>query len=869
MIGADPVKSDSTSRLLSARARAILSRYWTLSLVTLSATIILEYALPRTWALLGHMDLPWKSPLMEIAMIVSTFILCYYLAEPISIRPQRLIDSICYPPLWSSVVISLLLICIHEQWMHQLLHIEKYEWYEFGGVSRSWFVFATALVAVFCRRRKSVLASPLAADHRKTTHVIKVAKSKRWVDAGEQPIKNSSEDLFSHLEISSRIVKHVQSNERSIALIGSIGSGKSSILNLACESIMNELPDAIVVKSDIWRAKDAKSMPQLVIDDIVRTLSGIVDTTGIRDLPMTYARFTAADPSGFLRRILDARKRSDSLHQLDRLCAILDAVDRHLILIIDDIDRVYETFDVAHISRFLWAVREMDKCCSVIAVDPTRTDLDYHKLCDSIETVPSIPVQFAANTLGELYRIWTSAYDDIDPYIHRKNADKFELGSMHRVGVQAYFDQQMIHSVPLRMLATLLSTPRALKHVLHRIDDVWSELHGEIEIDDLIILSTLRHVAPSVYQFIVTNIKIARMTSDGLESGILQDFSTRWNEVVEREQSHHINAVRRLVDLLGVEQLRVPRARNPGADLCPQGIHLDGPPDYLSRIEFGQIRGDEVRDQSVLRDIEYARQGNCNLIAQRLVRSTELGDDYRPIWDRFHAPPKEDLIKIIDHVIDTLVEQYGPDINPVYPLLVTLGNKAQSRSVFDRDSDLEDWLASRASRCVCESLSLSCGLLRFCNLVRNRLEDSNYESHFVQIILRVIATRIRSYGQLEKALSIEYPTATLILLGHISDPSEVKETRLIPLLIQGAKSRDPKVILQLANLLAHNPPSLPTPTDMGSTDAMADARINRERLQLLFGGNESSVLRTLSLYSGSNARYVGVARAARQELESY
>ena len=796
-------------------------------------------------------------------MILGTFIICYILGEPIKIRRARPIDCICYPPIWSSLVFGILLMCVHEQWLHQSLLTVNHRWYQGGGLSRSWFVLATAIAAIICRWIKSVLDSPMDANHEAENHAPETPKSKQWIDAGEQPIKDTNEDLISRLAIASRIVTHVRNNERSIALIGSVGSGKSSILNLACESIKKELPTDIVVRSDIWRAKDAKSMPHLVIDDIVRTLDGIVDTTGIRDLPLTYARFVAAEPSGYLRGILGAHKRPDSLHQLDRLCSILDALDRRLILIIDDIDRVHEGFDVAHISRFLWAIRGIGKCVSVIAMDPNRTNLDYHKLCDSVETVPSLPIPFVAGALGELYRYWTSKYDDIDPHLHREESDKFELGRMHKVGVQEYFDSE-IHSVPMRMLATLLTTPRSLKHVLHRIDDVWRELHGEVEIDDLIILSTLRHSAPDIYQFIISDIKIARMTTDGLEGGILEDFGTRWNEVLEREQDYHRNAVRRLVDLLGVEQLRAP-APNPGATGCPQGVHSEGPPDYLSRITTGQIREDEVRDQIVLRDIAKARQGNRPIIAQRLVKSTTLGDDYCSTWERFHAMGSEEFIGIVDDVIDLLFEQNGPEIDPDHPLLKRLSDKSRRESILDHAWDAEEWLSSHASGCVHKSLNLACGLFRFCLVVRNRLQDDDYKGQLAEIILRVISTQMQSYGQLTEALSMEYPTTASILLSHISNSSESRETRFVSLLIDGAEACEPKVILQLADILSGNPSLAET----GSTNEIVDANIDSKHLQILFAGKEASVLRALSLYSGSDPRYIGVARAASQELKSY
>lgn len=691
-------------------------------------------------------------------------------------------------------------------------------------------------------------------------------KSKRWIDAGERPISDTEEDLFSRTTISSKIVKNIQNNERSIALLGSVGSGKSSILNLVCESISKSLPNVIVVKSDLWRAKDAKAMPQIVIDDIVRSLDGTVDTTSTRDMSISYARFVAAGPSSHFHKLLDARKRTNSLHQLDQLCSLLEAIDHRLILIVDDLDRVDKTFDISHISRFLWAIREIERCCSVIAIDPNRTDLDYEKLCDSTETVPLVSIQLVTDTLTELYQHWRSAHDDIDPNEDRKNQDKFELGRISEIGLQTYL-QTETHSTPIRMLATVLSTPRSLKHVLHRIDNAWKELHGEVEIDDLIILSTLRHSAPATYQFIIMNVDMARATSDGLEHGSPDHFSERWNTVLKEQK--HADAVRGLVDLLGIKRLSASDP-NRGADKCPQGVHVEGPPDYLARIASGQVEEDDVRDQLVLGHIEQSQTGNCESIGKNLINRMAFGDRYRAIWQRFHNPSRKELIGIVDHVIDLLIKKYAPDISLGDPAMLVLSRKAWSQSLFDLDSVAEDWLRSRAGRSVRKSLSLTCGLLRFAIEIRRGAEkDSSFEAHLTQVILDVISARILFPDQLVKALSLQHPYTLSALLAHISTPSEAKNTRLIALILKCLPSRDPKIILQFAYLVASNSSSKVSLSDTGSVSIIVDTGVNLERLRILFGGHEPVVLESLSKYSGSDDLGKRIAVAASEALKSF
>lgn len=744
---------------------------------------------------------------------------------------------------------------------------ERCSWYHTVELSRTWVLLVVAIIAVFVRRLKSTIELHAITNDYDTINERPLPESKLWIDAGERPITNSDEDLFSRTEISSKIVGHLQNNERSIALLGTVGSGKTSIVNLACELLMISSSDAIVVKSDLWRARDAKAMPQIVIDDIVRGLDRIVDTTSIRDMSLAYARFAAAEPSGYLQRILGARKRTDSLHQLDKLCSLLEAIDRRLILIVEDLDRVHETFNIAHISRFLWAIREIDRCYTVISIDPSRTELDYGKLCDCMEVVPLLSIQLVADTLGELYQIWTSMCGDIDPNIHRDTQDKFGLRQIGKKGLQAYLLNET-HSTPIRMLTTMLSTPRSLKHVLRRIDNVWEELHGEVEIDDLIILSALRHSAPSTYHFIIMNIEIARANSDGLEKGSLGRFKDRWNAVLEEE--NHPHAVRILVDLLGIEQLRSPDGPNPVADKCPQGVHVGRSPDYLARIVSGQMKENEVRDQHVLHDIEeWGQTWSRDAESHNLIDRVTFEDDYRAAWEHFHNLSQEEFMHLFDKVITLLVKRHGPNIDPDDPALRALARKAYRRPFFSHHPFIEGWLQLGVSRNVCESLSLTCGLIKFCILVKDKQKDHKFQARLTQIVLDEISKHILSPDQLIQALSLQYPYTVSTLLFHISTPSEAAKNRLVSLILESLPLSDHKVLLQLAYLVdSHSKPKEFLPRTEPIREAF-DIGIDLERVGVLFGGYESFVLESLSKYSGSNATCKDIASAASEALKSF
>src|SRR5205085_3845959 len=52
-------------------------------------------------------------------------------------------------------------------------------------------------------------------------------------------------------------------------------------------------------------------------------------------------------------------------------------------------------------------------------------------------------------------------------------------------------------------VAELLNTPRTLKAVLRSVVDSWEHLHGEVDFDELLIVTTLRYSAGPVFSFLV------------------------------------------------------------------------------------------------------------------------------------------------------------------------------------------------------------------------------------------------------------------------------------------------------------------------------------------------------------------------------
>lgn len=754
-------------------------------------------------------------------------------------------------------------ICIMDQWWPGWLIIDLYSQDQDHQFSPIWFILFAATTAVLGRCIRLTWRSNKYLSNQPLDSNREVPQSKLWIESGEQPITAQADDLFSRASVVDSIVEHIMNDERTTALLGPMGSGKTSILNIVFEDLAKKRPNTLVVRSELWKAHSPEHIPQIIINDIVNTLDEVCDTVGLRGIPHSYKRLAAAEPSGMLDRFFNFENHSDSLHQLDGICSALEALDRCIVLVVEDSERLPTGFDPAHTSRFLWAIREISRCSTIIAIDPQRTEMDFAKLCDSLERVPKVPIERTIAILTSLYDHWTSQYGDLNPRPNIDRSDKLELALIKRDGIQVYLHGP-VQSLPVRMLASLLATPRIMKQVLHRVDSIWMKLHGEVDLDDLIILTALRSSAPDTFQFIVTNIDVARKTSDGLEDGLLDQLRQQWEKVLHREP--YADAVGCLVDLLGIPQLRAQTAPNPRANETLQGVHLDDKPDYFARIIAGTVFSDEARDQDVLRDIELSRSGEFGDIANRLLQSTTLNDSYMSAWTRFSKPTAKELFRIIDVVIDILLERDGSSVAPDDLVLVALSFRLRECLDDDGADCVENWIESQASRNASKSLSLASGLLQFCVRACPSIEGTEVIRRISHTLLHHISQDIILPQDLADVLSVEYPWTVRMLLSEVSTKTEANEIRFIPLLLEAAEAYGEQIIPQLAYLLVHDSSPRVVQSDSGEFIGVVDSSIIDNRLHMLFGGRESDVLRLLSKYSGSDDRCIQIRKEASQRL---
>ena len=492
---------------------------------------------------------------------------------------------------------------------------------------------------------------------------------------------------------------------RSVALLGPFGSGKSSILNLVREHLDKTGGTAIVANFDVWAVPRPEDVPRLALDRIVEALDDYVDTTAFRHLPLTYQRLVAAVPVPHLAAVLRIQNERDSIDALRRLTPILEALNARLILIIEDVERAGTRFDTRHLQRLLWALRAVPRISLILAIDANRRPhIDYSKLCDTVEIVRMMEYEEVGAILTTAFGYWLSAYGDIDP---RPAPHESKLGLKYvRVGGTFQYARRAGKDTPLDHLIALLQTPRQLKHVIQRVDATWQHLHGEADLDDILIVTALRESATPVYDFLVTHMDAARHEPDDMLPRTMT-VKSDWDRLLEQHSATH--AIQRLVDLLGIDQLTSEHARPPTDSL--QGVHLSDPTDYFRRINAEQLDAGQLPDQTVLSDIRSWQESRAGSLVEMLAGATNDNDAYPNIWRHFSSRHNNnELVELASQVAQRVLETDASEARADHPAMQSLWVTCNRTLPKDQH---QDWLQTLIMNAVPVSLNFAIGLYHY------------------------------------------------------------------------------------------------------------------------------------------------------------
>lgn len=470
-----------------------------------------------------------------------------------------------------------------------------------------------------------------------------------WLRSDDE-IKAPEQDLFGHMTVARRIairldaiVSRSVNSPPTMALVGDLGSGKSTILELTkCQLRERHGTDGpVVVNVSLWQFETPQAALRGILDAIIDALAGHVSTVSLTGLSGRYVE--AVEKLGGFWAAANALLKPSSRPEgiLARIDHVALAADIHVVLWIEDLERFAgggRKEDGANTKRkaaarlnpiqaMLFHLQRRKHVSVVVATTSLTTQIDLQKISRYVEEVPPLRPQSVWRLLHKFRKSWLEQlqnegyldsvekrdadYDGLDlPDLRSHELIRYQIGEMGSAV-----------SVPWA-ISFLCQTPRQLKLALRHCHEVWASLKGEIDPDDVLVMAILRFAEPEIFALVRDNIP-------SLRTGIVQGHETpsleRFQRLLEGIQKDHQPKRKEAVQLImnAVFPGWKGKAEQRWRFERPQGLAIlnEVQPDYWSRYMAAWPISNEESDQPVLRSIHAWQDGRDSDLPGRLSTS--------------------------------------------------------------------------------------------------------------------------------------------------------------------------------------------------------------------------------------------------------
>jgi hypothetical protein len=235
-----------------------------------------------------------------------------------------------------------------------------------------------------------------------------------WLRTDDE-IAKPSDDAFGHHPIAVRIANRLEQAARgalgrcpTFALVGELGSGKSSILKLVEHELQvrGALDESVlVVSASLWPFDSAEAAIRGILEEIERGFARITSVSSIAHAPTRYLKAIgkldkrAEVVAEFLS---PERTPNEALEAYGRLAHLVGV---HVVIWIEDLDR----FDgstpsqgsrAAPIRALLYQLQRIERLSVVLASDNLNARVDLQKIARFVESIPVLDTSSAWPTIS-------------------------------------------------------------------------------------------------------------------------------------------------------------------------------------------------------------------------------------------------------------------------------------------------------------------------------------------------------------------------------------------------------------------------------------------------------------------------------------
>jgi predicted KAP-like P-loop ATPase len=430
--------------------------------------------------------------------------------------------------------------------------------------------------------------------------------------SSDKPITSLQDDLLGRASFVKKLGKTIcdWDNEEStvLALFGPWGSGKTSLLNMTIEHIENFTEDwekerkPIIIQFNPWNYSEQNTLLQAFFQHLISSVNKNVPIHK-RDYKNRITNLaTALESLEFIPKagkIISALGKfiktlfpPDSIENLkDKVSNYLTSLDRRIIIILDDIDRLTK--------------KEIRQLFQLIKINADFPNTIYILAFERNIVEEALRLEQGQSGRAYMEKIVQVGFDL--PEVHISYIHKFlttQLDLALKPLEEDRFDNRYWGNIFHAGLKTFFSTLRDVKRFISSFSFAYDTVIDEVNPVDFICIEALRVFVPEVYQTISENKELFTQETSYLYNTNQADKGKEILEEIFRKAGEHLEATRDICKLL-FPVLKVPfsggmsdnswyEKRRKDRRICVPDMFdyyflLDTPPGVISRVELLQV----------------------------------------------------------------------------------------------------------------------------------------------------------------------------------------------------------------------------------------------------------------------------------------
>lgn len=374
----------------------------------------------------------------------------------------------------------------------------------------------------------------------------------------DQPIETKKDDILGRgsfaQKLGDAILQYEQEDSLVLGLLGTWGSGKTSILNMTLEHI-ESFPNAekrpVIIKFNPWNYSDQNQLIAQFFKELSLVLCRDDSTERHAKLGRAiqkYSRFfepfsyvpTLSAIGGVAKAVksvgIAAEKAGEeSAKNLStvksELNSLLKKIDKKLIIVIDDIDRLNNT-ETRQIFQLIKSLADFKNTVYMLAFDKdvvinALKEMQKGFGLEYLEKVIQVPIEVPLISENKLQKFFFKKLDEIVADIPQDKFDKTYWGNIYHSGIR-YFFKNIRH---INRYMNLLRTEFEL-------------VKGNVNTIDFIAITAIKVFLPDVYVGIRDNKDIF---AGALVEDQKQQYVKRCDEIINRAKDSYQDKLKELL----------------------------------------------------------------------------------------------------------------------------------------------------------------------------------------------------------------------------------------------------------------------------------------------------------------------------------